>query len=797
MMLKPRWKKVLADFWENKSRAALVIASIFIGVYAIGLIIVSLDILPASLEYTYQSANPAHIILETQGFDHELIEVIAKVEGVAAVTGRRAVNVRARVQGQEEWENLLLLAIDDPATVQVKKLTLVSGEIEAQEGEILMLTNALPDFPVVPGDVLEVELQDGTIRSMPIAGIAKDFSAGVEIARNRRMAYVDSSSLVFLHAPDTFTTLTIVTEGDPITMESIQAVAFAVEKAVEDSGREVVAEKLQTPDQHPVGNYIDAISMILIFLGILVVLLGGFLVINTMNSLMAQQVRQIGVMKLIGAQTGDIVGMYITLVLIFGLIAFVIGVPTASISAYKLIEYIAIVLNGEIVVASRMPLIPSAIIVQAVVGLIIPALTSLTPIMRGERTTVQQALDNTLIKNEEQSSRFDQWLEHIRGVYGIILLAIRNTFRRKGRLAMTLFTLSLGGAIFIGVFNVQSVLDRHIDTIANYSAADLFVNFSQPRLINEIVPLAESIPGVVMAEGWYTLSAQLEAGQQVESVYIEAPPNGSFLLSAKVHTGRWVTEEEMNTIVVNEDFLRTFPGLTPGDTLTLTVDGDEVDLTVVGIFNYSGLQEKRGYLNAKTAASLLGTRTKTTAFRLVIEDHSLDGQVLMENKVNEILREAGYDDVQVNSLGVIIDEVSEKIFLVITVLLIQAILTGLVGSIGLSGTLSLNVLERTSEIGILRAIGAHDQVVSRLVIYEGLFIGLVSYLVGFAFSFPISYVLGNLVNQAIFGAPAQMTINVTGFMLWFVLVIIMSTIASILPARNATRLTIREVLAYE
>ncbi len=145
----------------------------------------------------------------------------------------------------------------------------------------------------------------------------------------------------------------------------------------------------------------------------------------------------------------------------------------------------------------------------------------------------------------------------------------------------------------------------------------------------------------------------------------------------------------------------------------------------------------------------------------------------------------------------IINESGEKINLVISLLLILAILTGLVGSIGLSGTLSLNVLERTSEIGILRAVGAHDKAISQLVIYEGLFTGLVSYVIGALVSFPVSILLGNMVNQAIFKSEAILTINPTGFLIWFAVVILMSIIASLLPARNATRLTIREVLAYE
>lgn len=107
------------------------------------------------------------------------------------------------------------------------------------------------------------------------------------------------------------------------------------------------------------------------------------------------------------------------------------------------------------------------------------------------------------------------------------------------------------------------------------------------------------------------------------------------------------------------------------------------------------------------------------------------------------------------------------------------------------------MLERTSEIGVLRAIGAHDKAIAKLVIYEGLFTSLVSYIIGALVSFPVSIVLGNMVNQAIFKSEAILTINPSGFLIWFVLVIFMSITASLIPARNATRLTIREVLAYE
>ena len=133
----------------------------------------------------------------------------------------------------------------------------------------------------------------------------------------------------------------------------------------------------------------------------------------------------------------------------------------------------------------------------------------------------------------------------------------------------------------------------------------------------------------------------------------------------------------------------------------------------------------------------------------------------------------------------------------IYLLLVIAILSALVGSIGLAGTMSMNVLERTREIGVLRAIGAHNQIVSKLVIIESILIGLISFCLGSVLSLPITSLLSNVISLSIFNSPAEFIVTARGFGIWFGLVLLLSTGASLLPAHNATKLTIREVLAYE
>jgi putative ABC transport system permease protein len=116
---------------------------------------------------------------------------------------------------------------------------------------------------------------------------------------------------------------------------------------------------------------------------------------------------------------------------------------------------------------------------------------------------------------------------------------------------------------------------------------------------------------------------------------------------------------------------------------------------------------------------------------------------------------------------------------------------------GLAGTMGMNVLERTREIGITRAIGADDRAVMRTVIAEGVVIGSISFALAIILSIPFTYGLSTIVSLAIFQTPIDVVFTYIGYAIWLGLVLSLSTFASILPARNAARLTIREVLAYE
>ena len=109
----------------------------------------------------------------------------------------------------------------------------------------------------------------------------------------------------------------------------------------------------------------------------------------------------------------------------------------------------------------------------------------------------------------------------------------------------------------------------------------------------------------------------------------------------------------------------------------------------------------------------------------------------------------------------------------------------------------MNVLERTREIGIMRSIGATNREIIRMVIVEGMLIGVISFGLAILMAVPFTYLLSAIVSNAVFATPIAVEFTYLGYLIWMGLVILLSSLASILPARNAARLTISEVLAYE
>ena len=795
--MKPRWKKVIADFWENKARSFLIIASISIGIFAVGVVGVGYLVIPDSMITTYLSTNPANIQIRTDPFDEDLLKSIRQIPQVHKVAGRTTITAKVQHPETGAWLSFTIIAVENLADQQLKILTPASGKPYPDRKEILITEDSLETFPTLTGSSIKIKLIDDTIQEFRVAGTVFDYSSDLAITFNERIGFINLESLDYLYTPRQYNNMIISVTGDQNDLDNIEAVASLVTKEIEKSGRRILSQSVTRSNDQPYANYTDAIAVIIGFIGLFILILSSALIINTMNALMAQHIRQIGVIKLVGGQRSQVIGMYLVLVIFFSIVSLLIAIPTSAYVGRLLCARTLPVLNGRLFTTDDFIFLPIVMITQGLVAIFIPILAALKPIVQGASVPIHKALTSNLINQVTKPNKFDHWLDTIRSKDGIITLGIRNTFRQKGRLFLTIFTLSLGCAIFVSVFNVELSLNKQIERVLQFNQADIFLNLDRNYPSKEINNHLQAIPGVASSEAWLSTNALLKSSSKIENVLLVAPPYDSNLVKKVVNVGRWVKPDERYTLAVNDAFWNTYPELKPGDQIVMEIAGKEEYWTVVGIFHYTGLDQKYAFTSFQNLANILKTPSHAMSYRVVIYQHDLAHQMKMANLIDEQLTSSGYNVVSITAREEIVRQGLEKIEILIYVLLFLSVLTGIVGGIGLSGTLSLNVLERTAEIGILRAIGAYDSVVSRLITFESLFIGLTSYVLGILVSFPISFVLTNLVNVAIFGAQSEFVMTPKGMIYWFLILIPLSLIASYIPARNAVRLTIREVLAYE
>jgi putative ABC transport system permease protein len=441
-----------------------------------------------------------------------------------------------------------------------------------------------------------------------------------------------------------------------------------------------------------------------------------------------------------------------------------------------------------------------AYLLQIIVAILVPLAAGLIPIINGSRVKVQAAINGTALSSGSSSP---SWLERmgsrVKWLSRPLLISLRNTFRRKRRLILTLFTLTIGGAIFIGVFNVQLSLNNFILMTEKYFIADVTLNFDRPYRLDEIHQVVMGIPHVKAVEGWSFVSADIIRPDESVADYLTilAPPAESKLIKPVMLEGRWLQPGDTTAITVSEAIWSTYPDLKAGDQLKLKINGQEDQWTVVGIFRFLSRDQIIAYATYEYVSRLINLPNQSFSYRVVTDQHTLEYQEQMSATIDSYLRGLGYHVSDTQAGLSTLKTASESLAILINFLLVMALLTAAVGSIGLTGTMGMNVMERTREIGVMRAIGATDKQITRTVIVEGMIIGMISWFLAAIASFPITLMLNRIISLAIFNSPSKFMLNPYGFLIWLGLVLILSAVASVLPARNAARLTIREVLAYE
>jgi len=237
--------------------------------------------------------------------------------------------------------------------------------------EALLEQGALQHIDTGVGELLEFQLPDGSTKALPVVGIVQDTAAGAGDFLASPYGYITMDTVQYLEQTKLYNrALVIVSEGGDDIFH-IREIGAKLKDKLEKNGSVVIRSRFSQTHEHPLADTVNAILGILMALGILIVFLSSSLIANTLNALLNQHLRYIGVIKLVGGQRRQIFFMYLMLIMAFGILALMIAIPLGGQGAYGLALFIAGEMNFNLL---GYRIVPTALIVQIFVGLLVPVI---------------------------------------------------------------------------------------------------------------------------------------------------------------------------------------------------------------------------------------------------------------------------------------------------------------------------------------------------------------------------------------------------------------------------------------
>jgi putative ABC transport system permease protein len=393
-------------------------------------------------------------------------------------------------------------------------------------------------------------------------------------------------------------------------------------------------------------------------------------------------------------------------------------------------------------------------------------------------------------------------LARIRITDAALSLAVRNMFRRRTRLVLTLSLLAGAGAMFVTSLNLKAAWENNVAQAAHDRHFDLELGLLQPAALERVVTLITAVPGVNHVEPWDVSRTSIASndGLNLARRYpdgahggfaLRAAPPDTKLVAHSMLEGRWLQAQDGDVVVINT-LARAiaFRDVRVGDWVTLSVDHRPLKLKVVGITREL-LTPGAAYVTPNTFARATHTGGLTNALRIVLADRERTEAV--SRSIVQALEREHIGVKEVITAKRFATAQGGHVYVLVFALGFIAAMMAMVGLLGLASALGTAVIERTREFGVMRAIGARSAAVIRSVLGEGALIALLSWIIALALSLPLSArvagVLASISTQEL-----SLQLSPSGAVLWLCVVLLGSLVVSLYPGKRASELTVRQTL---
>jgi putative ABC transport system permease protein len=771
------------------------------GVFAVASISTAYTILKREIVRNYLSTNPAAALLDVDVIDQPLLGGVKVQSGITGAEAAGHLTGRIEVR-PNEWLPLLLFVVPDFGAARISTVRLEAGRWPTASDGIVLERTAVSVANTAVDHEIRVQTPHGARRQLTVTGVVHDPSLAPAWQEQTVYGYLTPATLSLLGEDPALHILKVTVKGTSNPAE-IERSVIGLADWLRRAGRSV-GEIRVPPYQHPHQGMMTSVVRMLLVFSVLTLILSAILTATLTSSLLAPQVREIGVMQAIGARNAQIMQIYLALIAAIGILAVAIGLPFGIAAGRALAENTAQLLNLELTSRSIPIWLYGS---EVLIGVGLPLVAAVLPITIAAGRTIRETLGDFGVRLSVGPGRFVRWLSRLTRRDPAFVLAIRSTARRKSRLALTLGLLATAGAMFMTSLNVKAAWQRNLFEagVERHFDAELLFAHAQPE--GTVRATVSAVPGVRRVEPWSVEAASPARPDGLRivrtypdgghgSLHLQAVPRESSFLSPRVIAGHWLSVLDADGAVVNEQALQMFPGLKSGDRIHLIVRSVLAELRVVGVVR-EHLTQATVYTSPERFEQATGEPGLIGGVRVALESADERSADELIASIERALDNSGVNVTQSISQAQLGDVLGGHLFILIFTLVVMSILMATVGVMGLGSAMTITVLERTREFAVMRVIGATAWTIRRTVVGEAVLVGMLSAGISLVLSMPLTIFVDWIVGTASFGPALGTGLSAAALPLWFAITVVGAVTASAYPSWKASKLTIREALGFQ
>jgi len=788
--MSPGLKKALNDLRTNLGRTLLVICALTIGLWGVGSILVSYFILKNDLNENFLRTAPYHAALTSGDFAKLDMVAFRQRPDIESAEFRDLSFQRIEVY-PDQWLPMWLFGVADLGKSDLARIYPQSGAATPSHGAILMERNCQLVSSLRTNSVARVRV-GGKLLQVPVAGIVFDPAQAPATQDAFIYAYTDKATYSEISGEHADRRL-ILRLKQTTSKQDTEAAIKVIVADLRNQGIAVDSIDIPRHNLHPHQFQLNTLLAFQGGIGLLAFLMGAVLVSQLINAILAQQVRQIGVLKAIGATRGKILGIYLLMVLLLGAMASLIAIPLAIASGYGFAGFVARILNFDIL-TNTLPLHLYVALIAC--GLLLPILFALPALLKGSNIPVRQALSDYGLASDNANAA---------NTAGNALsfrtrLALRNVLRRRNRLLVTVATIALGVAIFNAGFNVRQSLLNFLEDSKSAMRYDVQLVLKGSISREQALAPFSGLGNVRQIETWNGGRGRLQstAVSTGNGIGIVALPRDTALVKMDVVRGRWLENSGELEIVMNQMATDDFgEPVEVGRQYRINLNGRSVQVRLVGIVKE--FDAPKIYIDKAQFDEYANSEHRINSLMFVANDRSYEHVTKLKQDIEKRVAGTNFDVLYVMSQTERAKIIYDHLKIILTLFTLLSTLVLVVGALGMAAATSTNILERTREIGVMRAIGATPKIVYRLFEVEGAMVSVTGIILGLLLSLPLSLYAAKFFGKLILGGNVSLSFafSYIGLATTLMITLVFGWLASRIPARKAVSISNREALTYE